>query len=194
MNCNPFTLGHKYLVEYALSHCDYLVVFVVQEDKSYFHFPDRFRIATENCKCYESVCVIPSGNLIASNYTFPEYFKREEHRDNGLTSSSMRITPVLDFRVFCSYIAPVLGIKKRFIAEEPLDKVTRQYNLYMKRVLSEFDIDVVEIPRKTLIDGEIISASKVRKMYKERSFDRMREMLPDITYRELMRMVNDYLR
>lgn len=193
MNCNPFTLGHKYLVEYALSHCDYLFVFIVQEDKSYFHFSDRFRIAMENCKCYESVCVIPSGNLIASNYTFPEYFKREEHRDNGFTSSSMRITPVLDFRVFGSYIAPVLRIKKRFIAEEPLDKVTRQYNQYMKRILSEFDIDVVEIPRKTLIDGEIISASKVRKMYKERSFDKMREMLPDITYSELIRLVNDYL-
>ncbi len=36
MNCNPFTLGHKYLVEYAAREMDYLYLFVVEEDLSFF--------------------------------------------------------------------------------------------------------------------------------------------------------------
>ena len=36
MNCNPLTLGHRYLIEQALKQCDYLMIFVVQEDKSFF--------------------------------------------------------------------------------------------------------------------------------------------------------------
>ena len=38
MNCNPFTNGHKYLIKKARKMVDVLLVFVVQEDKSYFKF------------------------------------------------------------------------------------------------------------------------------------------------------------
>lgn len=41
MNCNPFTLGHRYLIEYASKYVDYLYIFVVEEDKSFFPFSDR---------------------------------------------------------------------------------------------------------------------------------------------------------
>ncbi|MDE6054695.1 MAG: adenylyltransferase/cytidyltransferase family protein, partial [Lachnospiraceae bacterium] len=34
MNCNPFTRGHRYLIEQALMKVDKLYVFVVEEDKS----------------------------------------------------------------------------------------------------------------------------------------------------------------
>lgn len=193
MNCNPFTLGHKYLVEHALKNCEYLIIFVVQEDKSFFKFEDRFAIALSNCKKYNNVSVIPSGNLIISDVSFPEYFKREVIRDNTDVEDDMRVTPVLDFRLFACYIAPVLGIKKRFVAEEPLDKLTEQYNRYMKKVLSVFGISVEEIPRKTLEGNEIISASKVRKMYKNYEFEKMKEMLPDETYNYIVRKAEQYL-
>ncbi len=186
MNCNPFTLGHQYLVEYALGHCDYLFVFVVQEDKSYFSFEDRFAIAADNCRQYRNVSVLPSGKMIASDITFPEYFQRERTRDRTESMANMRITPVQDFRLFAGYIAPVLGLRKRFVAEEPLDPVTRQYNDNMKKVLGAFDIKVVEIKRKTLSNGEIISASKVRDMYRRGEYDKMKEMLPECTYRCLL--------
>ncbi len=32
MNANPFTKGHRHLIEYALTKVDELIVFVVQED------------------------------------------------------------------------------------------------------------------------------------------------------------------
>lgn len=43
MNANPFTYGHRYLVEEALKCYDYLIVFVVEEDKSELPFDDRVR-------------------------------------------------------------------------------------------------------------------------------------------------------
>ena len=33
MNCNPFTLGHRYLIEQSLNQVDYLYIFVVEEEK-----------------------------------------------------------------------------------------------------------------------------------------------------------------
>ena len=44
MNCNPFTLGHQYLVEYAASKVAKLYLFVVEEDKSEFPFADRIEL------------------------------------------------------------------------------------------------------------------------------------------------------
>jgi [citrate (pro-3S)-lyase] ligase len=36
MNANPFTLGHRWLVEQAARQCDWLHLFVVKEDASCF--------------------------------------------------------------------------------------------------------------------------------------------------------------
>ena len=44
MNCNPFTLGHRYLVEYAASQVEHLYIFAIEEDKSIFPFVDRFEL------------------------------------------------------------------------------------------------------------------------------------------------------
>jgi [citrate (pro-3S)-lyase] ligase len=39
MNANPFTLGHRHLVEQAAHSCDHLHLFVVQEDASFSPSP-----------------------------------------------------------------------------------------------------------------------------------------------------------
>lgn len=193
MNCNPYTLGHQYLVEHALRNCDYLFVFIVQEDMSYFSFEDRIEIARINCQKYDNVSVVASGKMLASHVTFPDYFKREAVRDHSAAMNNMKVVPIVDLRVFSSYIAPVLGIRKRFVAEEPLDPVTRQYNEYMKEVLPVFGLEVEEIQRKTLGDGETISASVVRKLYKSRKFEDMKKMLTEDTYDYLVRKAGQYL-
>ena len=48
MNCNPFTRGHRYLIEQAQKMVDFLYVFVVEEDSSDFSFKDRFAIVKAN--------------------------------------------------------------------------------------------------------------------------------------------------
>ena len=73
------------------------------------------------------------------------------------------------------------------MAEEPFDSVTEQYNENMKKVLSALGLEVVEIKRKALEDGEVISASKVRRMYQKGEYLKMKKMLPQSTYHYLMR-------
>jgi [citrate (pro-3S)-lyase] ligase len=90
----------------------------------------------------------------------------------------------VDLEIFARYIAPQLGITIRFVGEEPIDKVTRQYNGQMKEILKDFDIEVEEIPRKQC-NGEVISASKVRQFVKENNWEMVRQFVPETTYEYL---------
>ena len=193
MNANPFTYGHEYLVDYALNHCDWLYLFVVQENKSFFQFEDRFHIIRENCKNKKNISIVPSGKMIISSVTFPEYFKKEAIHDNMENRWNERINIELDFRLFATYIAPALGITKRFVGEEPSDLLTRKYNKYMKKILSAFNIDVVEIPRKKANDNSVISASTVRRLYKEKNFEKIKEIVPEVTFQFLIENLNMYI-
>ena len=69
MNCNPFTLGHRSLVEYAVNNCDEVIIFAVQEDRSIFPFSDRFSLIKQGVKDMKGVSVISGGNYIIS---FPD--------------------------------------------------------------------------------------------------------------------------
>ncbi|MDR1509857.1 MAG: adenylyltransferase/cytidyltransferase family protein, partial [Synergistaceae bacterium] len=76
MNCNPFTLGHRYLAERAASMTDILYVFVVEEEKSFFSFEDRYRLVLEGLRDLKNVKVLRSGKFIISAITFPGYFSK----------------------------------------------------------------------------------------------------------------------
>lgn len=181
MNCNPFTNGHLYLIEQSAKQVDWLYVFVVSEDKSRFPFHDRFRLVREGVKkrC-GNVSVIPSGNLILSAGTFPEYFVKETMDEEVVLDTSS------DVEIFAKYIAPLLNISVRFAGEEPFDAVTRQYNRDMKRVLPQYGMRFVEIPRKTE-NQEVISASRVRALLAKGDFEGIKHLVPEVTYRYLTR-------
>lgn len=181
MNCNPFTLGHRYLIEKSLEQCDYLVIFAVQEDQSEFPFEDRLRLIDEGVADLKNVVVIPSGRFVLSSLTFSEYFNKSEFQDRTIDTS-------LDVTVFAQEIAPCLNIKRRFAGEEPLDSVTRQYNETMRKLLPEYGIEFVEIPRLE-IDGEIISASRVRAFLEEKNFEAIKKFVPEGTFQYLRTMV-----
>ena len=178
MNCNPFTLGHRYLVEEALKQCDYLAIFVVQEDKSIFPFEDRLRLVSEGVADLPNVMVIPSGRFIISSLTFSEYFNKSELQEREIDTS-------MDILIFAKEIAPCLHITKRFAGEEPFDKITKQYNESMESILPEYGIEFVEIPRKQSND-EVISASRVRKLLEERDFAAIKELVPESTFKYLV--------
>lgn len=154
MTADPFTFGHLYLVEEALKHSDYLYVFVVQENNGTYSFEDRIEIVKCNLKKYKNVKVLPTGELLHSIYTFPEYNFRGRDFDK-------EIDPIQDIRLFGEIIAPALGITKRFFGDEPLDKVTSIFNEYAKKHLPTYGISVDVIPRLK-INGEYISGSKAR--------------------------------
>ena len=80
MNCNPFTNGHKYLVEKASGEVDVLLLFVLEENKSFFKFEDRIEMVRLGTQHLENVYVVPGGNFIISALTFPEYFLKEQNQ------------------------------------------------------------------------------------------------------------------
>ncbi len=179
MNCNPFTLGHRYLVEFASKQVDFLYLFVVEEDASEFTFEERFEMVKEGVRDLKFVEVVPSGKFILSKDSFKNYFEKE--RIQGVSVDASK-----DLYIFAEYVAPRLGITKRFVGEEPLDMVTKQYNLQMKTILGEAGIEVQEIQRKKNDDG-IISASKVRSLLKSQDWDLIEKYVPETTMRYLRR-------
>lgn len=177
MNCNPFTLGHRYLIEYAASKVDRLYIFVVEENKSYFNFDDRFRLVKEGTSHINNVTVLPSGHFIISAATFPGYFYKDNLKEAKIDCSN-------DLNVFAQYIAPALNITIRFAGEEPLDPITNQYNEAMTEILPKYGIKFHAIPRKTE-SNEVISASRVRKYYESGNLEAIKNIVPETTYRYL---------
>ncbi len=173
MNCNPFTLGHRYLIEYAADKVNFLYVFVVTEDRSMIKFEDRYRMVQKGTSDISNVKVVPSGEWMISYRTFTSYFEKEVNQD-------IKVDAYLDLEIFARYIAPALGITKRFVGEEPFDMVTHQYNRQMQEVLGEYEIAVIEIPRLQ-IEGKTVSATYVRECMRNKDWEEIRKYVPKTT-------------
>ncbi len=180
MNCNPFTLGHRYLIEYASSHCDELYIFVVEEDQSIFPFDVRFRLIQEGVSDLRNVSVYKSGPYIISRQTFPTYFLKAN-------TDMTKVYVDLDISLFAQKIAKELSINVRFVGEEPHCIVTKQYNEAMKRILPQYGIELVEIKRKQVDLDNIISASVVRRKLAELGAGEwLLDYVPKTTYEYLL--------
>lgn len=173
MNCNPFTLGHLYLIETAARIVDILYIFVVEEDKSQISFKERFRMVQEGICHISNVVIVPSGKFMISTITFAGYFRKD-------TPESDCYDSFLDLKIFAHYIAPTLNISIRFVGEEPVDQVTAQYNKDMKMILGDEGIMVIEIPRKK-VGMNPITATRVRSLLKTRDWEMISELVPEST-------------
>lgn len=179
LNANPFTLGHRYLIEKSLKQCDWLHVFVVKENLSFFSYEDRFQLVKKGIEDLAGITLHEGSDYIISRASFPNYFLKET---NLVTKSHAG----LDLMLFRRFIAPALNIHRRFVGTEPTDLITQQYNKEMAYYLSEKEdnsaaIEVIEIPR-TEISGQAISASKVRSALKDQNFELIKGLVPVSTY------------
>jgi [citrate (pro-3S)-lyase] ligase len=178
VNCNPFTLGHKYLIEKASKENTSVVVFVVEEDLSLFPFKDRLRLVMEGVKEMTNVTVLKGGDYIISSNTFPTYFLHDKEQSN-------RIYQELDAGIFGKYIAPVFNIKKRYVGTEPYSLTTKDYNQALTDTLPKYGVEVVLVER-LMIEGQPVSASTVRKLIKEDEWDMIQKIVPESTYKYLI--------
>lgn len=178
MNCNPFTLGHRYLVEKTCSENDIVHLFVVKEDLSVFPFDLRIKLVREGCADLKNLYIHEGRDYIISHATFPTYFIKDSKIIND---SHARI----DLDLFARQIAPALSISKRYVGEEPFDVVTSRYNQVMKEILPENGIEVIEIPRKSTTDGAV-SATKVRKALADGRYEDIKNWVPSTTYEFLL--------
>lgn len=179
VNCNPLTLGHKYIIEEAASRVDFLYIFVAEEENPHFSFKDRFMLVKKATAHLKNVKVLTSGKFFGSTISFPEYFRKD-------IENNIAVNPSLDVESFAKYIAPTLGITVRFVGDEPTDYITRQYNNAMKSTLPKYNIDFVILKRKEF-NSEAISASRVRKLIQENDFETIKSIVPDVTYEYLVK-------
>lgn len=170
MNCNPFTLGHRYLIESSAKLVDNLIVFIVEENKSLFNFSDRIFLVKEGCKDLKNVKVIPSGPYIISSATFPTYFLK------SIDAKTYYYTNI-DLLLF-KKIMKQMNLSIRFFGEEPNDELT---NLYLQQAKKVLDNNIY-IFERIKVDNKIISASLVRKYLDEKNYDKIKPLVNDITY------------
>jgi [citrate (pro-3S)-lyase] ligase len=179
VNCNPFTRGHRYLVEYAAARCELLHIFVVQEDRSTFPFDVRLKLVGRGVADLPNCRVHAGGIYIISSATFPTYFLKK-------ADDAIQMQASLDATLFASRIAPLLAIRTRFVGSEPKCVVTSQYNRILHRILPAAGIELVEIPRCSGPDGDVISASRVRQLLKQGQLDEsLLQLVPESTYQYL---------
>lgn len=178
MNANPFTLGHRYLIEQAARQVDRLFIIPVKEDggehqpsRSLFPYAERkammeAAVAQSNKVPKYQSNILPLGEgqgeafvLEGSPYaisaaTFPTYFLKQ-------LSDAADTQMLLDIDIFCRHIAPALGATIRFVGSEPSDALTRRYNELLQQQLPLHALRLVEIPRLTAITSPSTPASPV---------------------------------
>lgn len=169
MNCNPFTLGHRYLIEQAAKQVERLFVMVVKEDCSLFAYAERKAMVEQGVAHLENVTVIDGSEYAISQATFPTYFLK---RLDDAADTQM----LLDLDLFRRHIAPALGATVRFVGTEPTDRLTRRYNQLMHEVLA----DVRETVRLEK-EGNAVSASRVRKAMEQGDMSTIRQLVPPTT-------------
>lgn len=153
MNANPFTKGHRYLVEQAASQVDNLYVIVVKEDRSRFPYVERKAMIEAGCAGLDNVIVCEGSDYAISAATFPTYFmkKLDDATDTQIA---------LDLDLFVNHIAKPLGVTVRFAGSEPEDALTRRYNELMAEILPGTSVAVVRQAHQP--DPELVKGSALR--------------------------------
>lgn len=173
MNANPFTLGHQHLVEYAARENDVVHLFILSEEAGPIPFAVRRKLVLAGVRHLPNVVCHDSGPYMISFATFPSYFFKD-------SDDVIQIQAALDLQLF-GKLANILGIQRRYVAQETTSRVTAMYNEVMKKELPGYGVECIEIPRLTCGD-EIISASTVRQAIHDGRLEEIRDFLPESTY------------
>lgn len=177
MNANPFTIGHRYLIETAAACCDRLHLFLLSEDVGLIPFSIRKKLVQEGIADLKNVVLHESGPYIISSALFPSYFFKDRR---SVVSGHAR----LDTAVFVR-IAQRLGITDRFVGSEPLSQTTEEYHAVMAKFLPASGIRFHILERKTVKENPI-SASFARKAIQDGDWKTFGTLVPETTLRFFM--------
>lgn len=179
MNCNPFTLGHRFLAEEAAGETDHVHLFVVREDSSEIPYEDRLALVQQGVAGIANLTVHPGSVYLISRATFPSYFLKD-------AAEVEKAYTGIDIQIFRKYIAPSLGITRRFVGTEPHSAITRRYNEDLAYWLTAPDVAAppvaLEILERKTVGGEAISASRVRELWRRGDMDGLHPLVPETTY------------
>ena len=173
MNANPFTIGHRYLVNQAAAAASTLYVIVVREDRSVFSYAERLAMIQAGCEELDNVVVVEGSDYAISELTFPTYFLKQvtDATDTHIT---------LDLDLFARHIAPALGVTTRYVGSEPIDELTARYNQLMQEQLPQHGIKVETVERLVL-DARPVSATSMRQALNNGSLNQAAALVPKTT-------------
>ena len=159
MNANPFTLGHKYLIDKASEQVDNMFIIPVKEDLSQFSYAERLEMieavvagptASENGT---EVIVLEGSDYIISAATFPTYFLKD-------LSDAAETQMLLDLDLYSWWIAPALDANIRFVGSEPFDALTNRYNTLIPNAVIIPRLEMASAgPTASKMGTEVCSAS-----------------------------------
>lgn len=173
MNANPFTTGHRYLVEQAARENDLVYVFVVAQEASLFTTHERQQLVTAGVADLPNVHVVSGGDYMVSYATFPAYFIATPAQTTAYQTQ-------LDARLFRDQIAPGLKITTRYLGTEPFSKTTAIYNRTLAQELPP-TVQVKIVPRETTANKTVITATAVRQAIATQQLDQVQALLPAST-------------
>lgn len=174
MHANPFTYGHRYLIETASKQVDRLIVLLLEDETGVASFAERYAMAVEGTADLPNVRIVPGGPFQGTRNVFKEYFVRVEPADMEESARAVML-------IYAEIIAKRLGITKRFIGEEQNPKM-QFFNVLMKEIMTANGIEVIEIPRAKAKEN-VISASAARKAAEEGDEEALLANLPETSVR-----------
>jgi len=177
VNCNPMTKGHFQLIIDSAANHEIFLVLVVEEEKSFFTYPERLLLINKALAGYENIMVIPSTGYVVSSLTFPSYFLKS-------IDEAEKEHAKLDAMIFRDYFIRILNIRKRYVGGET-EPVMVTYNNLLKRYLG----DTLVRRERFQQDNEPISASRVRKLILEGKPREASMLVPDAARNTFMEIV-----
>ncbi|MGI6781661.1 MAG: adenylyltransferase/cytidyltransferase family protein [Acholeplasmataceae bacterium] len=170
INANPITLGHLKLIETAKSNHEILIIFLVEEDSSFFSYKERMSLLYLAVHHLHNVFILPSTEYLVSKMTFPSYFLKEK-------TSLTEYQTIIDTSIFNKYFIPIFNISKRYVGNETKSYMT-SYNETLKNILK----DKLELINRYQLNNEVISSSKVRELIKNNEIEKALEYMPKTTH------------
>lgn len=179
MNANPFTKGHLHLIEEARKDCDFLHVFVLSSEDTFFPPDIRLELVRRGCAGFSDVAVHGGSEYLISHATFPDYFLKD-------SQNAEQAKGELDLRIFYEYFRDAFHIAVRYVGDEPFCATTNAYNTLMQKILPANGIEVKVIPR--LCENDLpVSATMVRRHLKNNDLEAVRPLVPTTTYDFLLK-------
>jgi len=166
LNANPVTNGHIKLVEYASKYHDLLLLFLVEEEKSWLTYIERTSLLFISTQHLGNVKILPSTEYLVSSATFPNYFLKDN-------VSRYEYMEMVDPLIFKKYFMPIFNIKKRYIGTEIKPYMVSYNNALVKALDGK-----IEVIKRYEDNGVIISSSHVRELIYSDGVDAVLKYIP----------------
>ena len=174
MSCNPFTAGHRHLVEVGSKLFDYFVIFLMQEGMNLvFNKTECEKLVNIGVEDLENVIVVPMSDVFSYQTYWSEYNDVAlRHSKNIVGLNTYELLNIVG-KTFNA-----INIKHFLCGIETNDVITNQHIVQAKTVFSKNDINVITIPRKKMANNMLsISGTQCRNYLKLKQYDTLKGFL-----------------